>query len=382
MVLVCASLVVVSLLLPAVQPQYPVLAATPIKIGVIEDTSGAASYYSQESVKGIQLAIAELNAKGGVGDHPLETVLEDDQNKPPLSAEKLRKLASDKDIVAILTVSGSADALQNQKVAEEEKIPEIAPTNIVDALTKTPLKYFFRISPSDSDYLAFTMTTTAKKYKKVAIFTDNTQTGVAEANSYVDGLKKRGVDVVSVERVDTGATDATPQILHMKNAGAELVLLVAQGVPELALAARTIRSINWNVPILGTDTVGVPSFVALAKSAANGVLFTDIIDDTKPAFQALAKRWTARYGAKSDISTNAVESYDAVYILAEAIAKGGGASREQIRSGLEQTSRYEAVSGRNGSYVRFSPLSHQGMGPESVTIRIYKNLRPSAYTGY
>ncbi len=347
---------------------------SPIKIGVIQDTSGAASYYSQESVKGIKLAVEQINAKGGVGGRPLELVLEDDQNKPPVSAEKFRKLAGDKDIVVVLTVSGSADALQSQTIAEEEKLPEIAPTNVNDKLTATPLKYFYRISPGDSMFFEQLIGSVAK-YKKIAIIGDNTQTGLATTNSYVDALKKKNVNVVAVEQVDTGATDASPQVLRMKEKGADVVLLTAQGGPELALATRTVRQMNWQVPIFGTSTVGVPAFVQLAKEAADGVIFTDIIDDDKKSFQDLNKAWDAKY--QNPISTNAVLSYDSIYLLAEVMKKG--VSRAAIRDGLEQVSKYTAVSGAQGATVTFQAGNHQGMGPEAVTLRTYKGGKQIKY---
>lgn len=357
----------------------PAASAEPIKIGVVMDQTGSASYYSQESLKGAQLAVDLINASGGVDGRQLELSVEDDQNNPAQSAQKVRKLASDKQVLAILSVSGSASSLQNRMVAEEEKVPEMAPTNINDKLTAELLQYFFRLSPSDSHYFQFLMDTTAQRVKKVAIFGDNTQTGLATTQSYADALKERGVDVVAIEQVDTGATDATPQVLRMKEAGADFVLLTAQGVPELVLGVKTIRQMNWDVPIMGTTTVGTPAFVDLAQEAADGVLFTDIIDDTKPAFQTANRAWIEKYGT-DDLSTNAILTYDGVVLLVEAMKKGG-VSREGIRNGLEQLGSYDkAATGRVGSTVNFTDQNHQGYGPDAVVIRTFQNLKPTTYT--
>ena len=352
-------------------------AATPIKFGVIMDASGAASYTSQLAVRGAKLAADDINAHGGIGGRNIELLFEDDRNDPALSDEKARKFASEKDVVAIIGASGSASALQNQKVTEEERIPQISPTNIVKALTAHFLKYFFRLSPTDADFFEFTIKT-AGKYSKIAIFTDTTQTGLATANLYADTFRKRGLNLVAMEQVDTGATDATPQILRMKNAGAQLVMLLVQGVPEEALAARTIAQINWHAQEMGTPSIGVPAFAALAKAAANGVTFFDTIDDSKPAFQAYKKKWSAKYGQEV-ISSNSTEAYDAVNLLVEAIKRGGGATRGKIRSGLEGINHYVAVTGRAGSYVHFSATSHQGLGIDAVTLRVYKNGQPTLY---
>lgn len=341
----------------------------PIRLGVIMDSSGAASYYSKESVKAIQLAADEINAKGGVNGRKIELAIEDDSNKPPDSADRFRKLAADKSVLAVLTVSGSAGALQTQPLAEEEKVPEIAPTNVNDGLTKKYLQYFFRMSPSDSESVAALIEVLAK-YKKVAIIGDNTQTGLSTLNSYKTALAAKNVQVVAVEQLDTGTTDASPQVLRMRNAQAEAVLLTAQGAPELALPAKTIQQLGWKVDVFGTSTIGVPAFVELAGAGAEGVKFTDIIDDDKASFQTLVKNWEAKYPGNA-ISTNPVLSYDAVYMIAEAIKKDG-ATREGIRSGLEKLGNYVGVSGKTGTFIKLEAGNHQGMFRDSVTLRQYK----------
>ncbi|MCZ7570056.1 MAG: ABC transporter substrate-binding protein [Ardenticatenaceae bacterium] len=352
----------------------------PIKIGVVMDQTGSASYYSKESEKGVRLAVERINGAGGVDGRMLEMVVEDDQNNPAQSAQKVRKLASDKDIVAVLSVSGSASALQNQVAAQEEKIPEIAPTNIANSLTKEFRSYFFRLGAADAHYVDVIMSTAADQFKKVAIIGDNTQTGLATRDSWAQSLRERGVEVVTVEQIDTGATDATAQVLNMKNAGAELVLLTGQGAPELALITRTIRQQNWDVAIMGGLTIGgAPAFLDLAKEAANGILFTDLVDDDKAALQEFKKNFKAKYGEDQTATANATLSYDAVYLLADAI-EAGGATREGIRGALEKITGWDkGVSGRADSTADFGSNDHQGYDSSAVVIRTFKDQQPAKY---
>ncbi|HBY95980.1 MAG TPA: hypothetical protein DEP84_18835 [Chloroflexi bacterium] len=352
----------------------------PIKIGVVMDQTGSASYYSKESEKGVRLAVERINGAGGVDGRMLEMVVEDDQNNPAQSAQKVRKLASDKDIVAVLSVSGSASALQNQVAAQEEKLPEIAPTNIANSLTQEFRSYFFRLGASDAHYVDVIMSTAADQFKKVAIIGDNTQTGLATRDSWAQSLRERGVEVVTVEQIDTGATDATAQVLNMKNAGAELVLLTGQGAPELALITRTIRQQNWDVAIMGGLTIGgAPAFLDLAKEAANGILFTDLVDDDKAALQEFKKNFKAKYGEDQTVTANATLSYDAVYLLADAI-EAGGATREGIRGALEKITGWDkGVSGRADSTADFGSNDHQGYDSSAVVIRTFKDQQPAKY---
>lgn len=374
---------------PAAQPaatqpseQGPAETAGPIKIGVVMDQTGSASYYSRESEKGVQLAAKEINDAGGVNERMLELVIEDDQNDPTLSAQKVRKLASDPDIVAVLSISGSASSLQNQTAAQEEKIPEIAPTNIANSLTDTFREYFFRLGAADRHYVDKIMQTAAQQFENVAVIGDNTQTGLATRDAWVEDLRGRGVDVVAVEQIDTGATDATAQVLNMKDAGAQLVLLTGQGAPELALITRTIDQLNWDVAVMGGLTIGgAPAFLELAGASANGILFTDLIDDEKPALQEFETNFKAEYGEDQTVTANATLSYDAVYLIAEAIRRED-ATRDGIRAGLETLSDYtDTVSGAEGAAVEFGPEDHQGFDTDAVVIRTFENQEPTKYQG-
>jgi branched-chain amino acid transport system substrate-binding protein len=345
------------------------------------DQTGAASYYSQESEKGARLAVEQINAQGGVNGRMLEFVVEDDQNDPPLSTQKVRKLASDPEILAVLSLSSSSSALQNQIAAQEEQIPEIAPTNIANSLTETYRSYFFRLGAADRHYIEKIMRTASEQFTDVAVIGDNTQTGLASRDAWVDDLKGRGVNVVSVEQIDTGATDATAQVLNMKDAGADLVLLTGQGAPELALIVRTIRQLDWDVTLMGGLTIGgAPAFLELAGEAANGILFTDMVDDDKASLQQFRTDFYARFGEDQTVTANSSLSYDAVFVLVEAI-KLGGASRDGIRDGLEQITEFEGVTGVIDSTANFGPDDHQGFDADAVVIRTFEDQKPTKYRG-
>lgn len=356
--------------------------AGPIKIGVVMDQTGSASYYSEESAKGVRLAAKQINEAGGINGRQIELEIEDDQNDPSLSAQKVRRLASDQEILAVLSISGSASALQNQLAAQEEGIPEIAPTNIANSLTEEFRSYFFRLGAADRHYVAKLIETAAEGYENVAVIGDNTQTGLATRDAWVADLEERGANVVTVEQIDTGATDATAQVLNMRDAGAELVLLAGQGAPELALIVKTVRQLDWDVPLMGGLTLGgAPAFLDLAGEAANGVLFTDLIDDDKEALQEFEASFKAEYGDDQQVTANATLSYDALYILAEAI-RNGAATRDEIRDALEQISNYgDAVSGLAGSVASFGPDDHQGFDTDAVVIRTFEDQKPTKYRG-
>ena len=125
-----------------------------IKIGVITDRVGSAKFYAEPVTRGVELGTKIINDKGGVLGKKIQLIIEDDQNKPDVSAAKARKLVDD-GVIAIISNTGSPATQQAQTVSLETKTPHLTPANSADTLTtQLDNPYFFQTGPIASIQLA------------------------------------------------------------------------------------------------------------------------------------------------------------------------------------------------------------------------------------
>ncbi|MGH7006554.1 MAG: ABC transporter substrate-binding protein, partial [Alphaproteobacteria bacterium] len=231
----------------------PGMAQDTIKIGVITDKTGTAKFYAEPVTEGTMLAMKRINAGGGVLGKKIELLIEDDQNKPDVSATVARKLV-DAGVVFILSNSSTTATQQQQTVSLETKTPQLTPTNSGETLTtQIDNPYFFQTGPLFSyqinTLLAYTK---AKQYKRVALMTDNSELGQLVAKSFKAGLDKAGVQVIVEEVVQRGATSAVPQMQKVRAANPEAIFQAGVLGPEMVLFFRAYHQLGMKTPILGS----------------------------------------------------------------------------------------------------------------------------------
>ena len=182
---------------PSATAQAAKTSGDPITIGVIEDRSGGASFYSQESVKGFKLFIEMMNdgeflyAKSVVGTQPgimgrpIRAIYEDDENNPNLTLVKTRRLL-DNGAQIVFFLSGSGSTLQGRVVCSEQKILCLAPTNVSSKIVQPPNNdYVFTVATSaELDSNVFLEAWKRLGYTRIAYVTDNSATAKTVADGY------------------------------------------------------------------------------------------------------------------------------------------------------------------------------------------------------
>ncbi|GAB6171667.1 ABC transporter substrate-binding protein [Paradesulfitobacterium aromaticivorans] len=352
---------------------------SPIQVGVIADQTGTASYYSKLTVDGINVAVDEVNANGGINGRPLKLVIENDNGDPTTSAAKAKKLADDTQTVAIISATGSGGTLQNQTVTEQMKIVNLSPTNVNNPLTEgKTLKYFFEMMPKDSEWVNTLFKITSQKHKKLGIVVDNTQTGISVRDSWVKKLEALGVTPAAVEQINVGATDATPSVLRMRNAGVDGILVGGSSVPEIALFMRGMKSVGWSVPVYGTWALTVPSFPKMGGDSMEGLIAVDAINDESPAIKKLQDTMRKKLGNDYTVSAFNACGYTSVMLLSEAL-KQSGTDREKVREALEKI-EFTSILGTNANAkIKFDLTNRQGVNPSEITLRVIKGGKYTMY---
>ena len=341
-----------------------------IKIGVITDKVGPAKPYSEPTLEGIQFGADEINRAGGVLGRRLELLIEDDQGRPDISAAMARKLV-DAGAVFILSITLTPATQQQQNVTLEAKTPQMTPMNSGDTLT-TQLKnpYFWQTGPLGSVQIATLLShARAKRLKRAALISDNSDLGQLLAKFFRAGLEKSGIQVVTEEVVPRGATSAEPQMQKIRAANPDAMFMAGVLTPENVLILRAYRQMGLKFPIHSSYNLSVPQYMSVAKGLLNGITFVDAYDPDKPEVQKFEADYQKATG-KQPYNIHGY-GYDGIRMVAEAIRRAGSTDREKIRAAMQSLS-FSGVMGAKGMNYVFPEGKRTGFDPNGMVVRVYE----------
>ncbi len=348
----------------------PALAQNTIKIGVIADRTGNARFYADPILSGIRLAAKLVNAQGGLLGKKIELLIEDDGNKPDVSASKAQKLI-DAGVVAIISNSSSTSAQQAQNTTIKTLTPHVT-HNGSDTLTRK-LKHpcFFQIGPLGSIQIKTLMSyARAKNYKRVAIVTDNSALGRIIAKFFKIFLLKSGAKVVAEEIIPAGAKSALAQMQKVRAAKPQAIFQASVLAREMVLFFRAYHQLGMKQPILGSFNLSVPSYLRTAKGLMEGVAFIDAFDPSKPQAQAFIAAYKKEYG-KTPYSLPAY-GVDDLMVLVQAIKRAGSTDKKKVCAALKATHGWVGVLGAKGTSYSFAK-GRAGYPVEGAVVRVIKN---------
>ena len=307
-----------------------------IKVGGVAPLSGGVAVCGVECKNGIDLAIEEINAAGGINGKTLEFICEDDEGDPAKSVNAYKKLVTNDGVEYVIgsLTSGCTIALTN--LAQNQKILQIAPAATATAVTDAG-NYIFRacfIDPFQGRVggkFAFENLSA----KKAAILYDiGNDYSVGLTENFESEFTKLGGSIVSKESYATGDKDFNAQLTKIKAAKPDVVYL-PDYYGTVALIAKQLRAQGIDTPIVGAD-----GWDGLTENAGdevlNGYYSNHYAEDSdSPAVQKFVGSFKAKYN-KSPNSFAAL-GYDSVYMLKDAILKAGTTDGEKVRAAFETT---------------------------------------------
>mgnify|MGYP001156659975 CR=1 FL=1 len=328
-------------------------AADPIKIGMVAPLTGPIADAGRYGVQGARLAVEEVNKAGGVLGRQLELVIEDDQSLNPSTVLAFAKLADDKDIVAFL---GPTRSTQIQSIAPSVKQAgrPVMIGGTDPSLTLAGNPWFFRFRPNDT-YTARVMSDYGLNKlgkKKWAIVHATDAFGTTAKNLFTDALKNQGVTPVMIEGQPNNSPDYTAVALAVKQSGADVLATFITFEPDVAIFARQLRQLGVNIVWLGSPSITTTTARKLAGATLYGTFaVADFHPDANPEARSFSEKYLASYKTTPDFFAS--WPYDAVHVLAQAIAKAGSIDPQKIRDALLAVKDYHGVEGtynfdRNG----------------------------------
>lgn len=296
--------------------------AAEIKIGAAEALTGNAAQYGGPIRKGLELALGEINAGGGINGGKIVLVVEDEQGKKEEAINVFKKLIFQDKVLMLFgpTLSNSAQA--SDPVAQSAKVVVFGTSNTADGITSIG-NYVFRNSVTEADILPVTLKVAAQTtgLKKVAVLYGNddifTKSGYDNFKKALQDLK---IPVTTTETFAKGDVDFKPQLTKIKVSNPDAVVLsalVAEGAPIMVQA----RQLGIAQPFIGGNGMNSPKVFDLAKDNSDNLWVGSPWSVENPA--AENKRFmTAYQKAHGSLPDQfAAQAYDAMYIVAQALKK-------------------------------------------------------------
>jgi branched-chain amino acid transport system substrate-binding protein len=345
-------------------------AADPIKIGLSGPFTGGSSSMGVSMRDGVKLAVDEINKAGGVMGRKIALVERDDEAKNELGVQIAQELVNKENVVASVGFINTGVALAAQRFFQEAEIPvfnNVATGSVIAKQFMPPehkANYIFRNAANDTIQSAMIANEAVKRqgFKKPAILADSTNYGQLGKTDLTTALAKSGVTPVATEKFNIGDTDMTSQLLKAKEAGADVILTYAIG-PELAQIANGMAKLGWKVPMIGSWTLSMASFIDTAGPNGDGAMMpqTFIQMPTTPKRKAFIEAYQKAYNVDRIPSpVSAAQGYDSIYLLAAAIKQAGSTEGRKIREALENLN--EKVEGVVTTYDKpFSATDHEAI---------------------
>jgi branched-chain amino acid transport system substrate-binding protein len=352
-------------------------AADPIKIGVSGPFTGGSSPMGVSMRDGVKLAVAEINAAGGVLGQQIQLVERDDEAKNERGVQITQELINKEHVVADVGFINTGVSLASQRFYEEAKIPVINNVSTGSKIThqfeapEFPDNYVFRTSASDGIQSAMIVeeAVVRRKFTKVAILADSTNYGQLGRQDLEKALEKRGVTPVAEEKFNIKDVDMTSQLLKAKEAGAQAILTYAIG-PELAQIANGMEKLDWHVPMIGSWTLSMANFIDNAGKNGDGARMpqTFIQEGDTPKRKAFIAAYQKAYKVDRIPSpVSAAQGYDSIYLLAAAMRQAGTTDGVKVREALENLK--EKVDGVVKTYDHpFTHDDHEAIKPGDAVI--------------
>ncbi len=341
-------------------------AQSTIKLGLSGPFTGGSASMGVSMRDGVRLAVAEINKAGGVLGKQLQVVERDDEAKNEVGVQIAQELINKEQVVATLGFINTGVALASQRFYQEAEIPvlnNVATGSVISTQFKSP-NYIFRTSAADAIQAPMIVdeAITRRGFKKPAILADSTSYGQLGREDLEKALAAKGVKSVSTEKFNIGDTDMTSQLLRVKQADADVILTYGIG-PELAQIANGMAKLGWKLPMIGSWTLSMATFIDTAGANGDGAAMpeTFIQAPSTPKRKAFIEAYQAAYKVDRIASpVSAAQGYDSVYLLAAAIRQAKSTDGPKLRAALESLS--EKVEGVVTTYDHpFTATDHEAI---------------------
>ncbi len=362
-----------------------------VKIGALYPFSGGLALLGDESFRGLELAIEERNAAGGLKGQKLE-IVKGDAVEPNQAVGEARRLTSVDKVPVIFGTYSSSLSIAATQVAELAGVPYFELGAISDPITERGFKNVYRTNPTARDFAARMVDAVGEaiapalgvdaKSLKVAIIHEDSLYGQTVAGYQTARAKEKGVTVVETLPYSAKSVDLTPVILRLKTAGADVVLQTSYQ-NDTVLFFRQMKEQGFKPKAMIGAGGGYSlrdTMLAIGAENMEGALnvdFTQFRTNPKaaPGVDAFVKKYQAKYGT-APRSGHSLANYMGALVFLDAMQKAPDLKATSIRTAVMQVdvpvggtaTGWGAKFAESGQNSRAVPFLMQWQGGELVTV--------------
>ena len=332
----------------------PVKAAIPepkaesddIIIGEVGSLTGSEAAFGISTRNGIELALEDANAAGGVKGRKVKVIVYDDQSKPEEAASAATRLITQDKVKLILGEVASSNSLAMAPICQENKIPMISPSSTNPAVTEKG-DYIFRVCFIDP-FQGFVMAKYAReelKFKNVVILKDvKSAYSVGLTEVFERKFAELGGKVLSIESYSKGDTDFRSQLTAIKKLKPE-GLYVPGYYNDVGIIARQARELGLMTVMMGGDGWDSEKLFELGGTAIEGSYVSNHYspEDPSPQVQNFISKYRGKFNSIPD--SLAALGYDAANVAIEAMKRAPDLSGPALRDEIAKTKDFPGVAG-------------------------------------
>jgi len=350
------------------------IAHAQVKIGVVNSLSGPFSAFGQRYKTGMEVALKEINANGGINGQELQLISQDDRSEAQSALAAVESLVN-QNVPLIIGSYASSITGPMAQLMTRQKMPLIVLGSADDSITRPGSPWVFRAKHNSTivartyfDYFDFLRKRGGAELKTVAMLHGNGAwpTSLAEAGKKF--AKERGYEVIADQSYDQGVTDFRPILNRFRGQQPDILYIVSYADDGVAIT-RQMREVGLSANVIAIDTsAALPSFIDqvgnLSEYIATVVSWSK--DVKYEGVEDVYKRM--KEAAGSEPSFYEAEGYLALMVAADALRRAKSTDREAVRKALAETDlktpittvRFEAFDGfQNQNPIRSLVLQIQ-----------------------
>jgi branched-chain amino acid transport system substrate-binding protein len=316
-----------------------------IRIAVAGPMSGAESWFGEQFLHAADLAVADLNAKGGVLGQDIKLIVGDDFCRPDQAAALARKLVGD-GVVFVVGHYCSHSSIAAAKVYEEARVLQISPGSVSGKLTDEGRPNVFRVCGRDDQQGTKVADHLADHWagKEIAILDDGTAFGAGLANAVRRRLNERGVPVTVNETFTPREADYSGLASKMQASGID-VFFVGALHQDTGLLFRAAYERNDGIRLIAPSSSASGDFAIIAGPGIEGMLMTAATDmRVSPRAAEVMAHFRAQV---YDPVGFTLYAYAAVQVWAQAVEAAGSLDLDKVTATMHSR-QFDTVLGRIG----------------------------------
>lgn len=307
-----------------------------ILFGLSASITGTVPINGQRTQQGVDLALKEINANGGVLGKTFKYTLEDDQNVQTAAVNVATKILN-QSVCAVIGPHSSGNAAATSDTYKNAKVPFLTGGSS-PKLAELSNPYLFRVRPSDTinGQVMAKFAVENLDAKKVGISFNNNDFGTGGRDVVITALEKAGVEYVAVGH-NGGDKDLTGQLMQLKSEGVDVIISYTDDA-EVALTSRQLYELGLEVPVIASAGIVTQQVLDLVEPeyVEGWYAVTDFIStNDSDKVKEFVKNYKAEYGMEPELFASAY--YSATYVLADAIERAKSVDPEAVRKALSET---------------------------------------------